>query len=184
MTVANDFFSAFGVNPNDVDENPFSIPKNSYNVFLSDAGVKEFKNIEYFVIEWSIADGAHKGKSVSDMHRMQPWTPAERDDWEAMNVRAVSSFKKALLDLGIPAAALGQFNPRTMGQKLVGIKGTATVGPQKNRPEYNSLSNFTRGKSANSTSNALVAPVEPVASVSAVPVAEENIADLLGDWSK
>ena len=33
-TQANDFFSAFGVNPNDVDENPFSIPKNSYNVVL------------------------------------------------------------------------------------------------------------------------------------------------------
>lgn len=176
-TQANDFFSAFGVNPNDVDENPFSIPKNSYNVVLSDAGVKEFKNIEYFVIEWSIADGAHKGKTVSDMHRMQPWTPAERDDWEAMNVRAVSSFKKALLDLGIPASALGQFNPRTMGSKLVGIKGTATVGPQKNRPEYNSLSNFTR-----KTASQEVAPVS--AAPSEAPAAQENIADLLGDWNK
>lgn len=178
MTENNDFFSAFGVNPNDVDENPFSIPKNSYNVVLSDAGVKEFSNIEYFVIEWSVADGPQKGKTASDMHRMQPWTPSERDDWEAMNVRTLSSFKKALLDLGIPANSLGQFNPRTMGNKLVGIKGTATMGPQKNKPEYNSISNFTR-KTSTATAGA-----PAVEASSGTPAAQENIAALLGDWSK
>lgn len=175
MSEANDFFSAFGVNPNDVDENPFSIPKNTYDVVLSDAGVKEFKDIPYFVLEWTVADGPHKGKTASDMHRMKPWTPAERDDWEAMNVRALSGFKKMLLDLGIPANALGQFNPNTMGSKLVGIKGKATMGPQKNRPEYNQISNFTRKQASQE-----VAP--NAASSSGTPAAEENIADLVSGW--
>lgn len=178
MTETNDFFSAFGVNPNDVDENPFSIPKNTYNVVLTDAGVKEFKDIKYFVIEWSVADGPQKGKNVSEMHRMQPWTPGERDDWEAMNVRALSGFKKTLLDLGIPAGALGQFNPNTMGTKLIGIKGTATIGPQKNRPEYNQFNNFTR-KTATATSE-----VAPNGTAPSEPAVKEDLTDLLGGWDK
>jgi hypothetical protein len=176
MSENTDFFSAFGVNPNDVDENPFSIPKNKYNVVLSDAGVKEFNSIPYFVIEWSVADGAHKGKTASDMHRMIPWTSADRDDWEAMNARALSGFKKALLDLGIPANALSQFNPNTHGPKLVGIKGTATMGPQKNKPEYNSISNFTR-----KTASAEVA--QPSAASSETPAVQENISGLLEGWN-
>lgn len=171
-------WDAFGVNPNDVDENPFSVPKNAYKVVISSAEVKEFKDIPYFVIQFDIADGPHAGKGASDMHRMIPWTPAERDDYQAMNARALTSFKKALLDLGMPEGALAQFNPRIHGTKLVGIKGTATIGPQKNRPEYNAISNFSRGASANSTSHALVeAPEKPVEE-------EKDMADLLGDWSK
>jgi hypothetical protein len=184
MTDFNNFFDAFGVNANDVDENPFSIPKNVYDVVLADAGTKEFNGIKYFVLEWHVATGPHAGKNASDMHRMQPWTPQERDDWEAMNVRTLSSFKKALMDLGMNAAQIGQFNPNTMGNKLVGIKGTASMGPQKNRPEYNSITNFSRKVTASPATNSAGAPVSGNGGLTGGPVAEENIADLLGDWSK
>jgi hypothetical protein len=183
MSESNNFFDAFGVNANDVDENPFSIPKNKYDVVLADAGVKEFNNIEYFVIEWQVANGPHAGKNASDMHRMQPWTPQERDDWEAMNARTLSGFKKALMDLGMNAAQIGAFNPRTMGQKLAGIKGTASMGPQKNKPEYNSISNFSRKTATTPVANSAGAPVSN-GNLAGEPVAEENLADMLGDWSK
>lgn len=169
-------WDAFGVNPNDVDENPFSVPKNVYNVVISAAEIKTFKDIPYFSIQYDITDGTHAGKGASDMHRMIPWTAAERpEDWQAMNARALTSFKKALLDIGIPEGALKDFKPAIHGQKLVGIKGTATIGPQKNRPEYNAISNFSRKQSAAQTP----------APVAEKPVeAETDVSDLFAGWDK
>jgi len=169
-------WDAFGVNPNDVDENPFSVPKNTYNLVISGAEIKTFKDIPYFSIQFDIMDGPHAGKGASDMHRMIPWTSAERDDYQAMNARALTSFKKALLDIGIPEGALKDFKPAIHGAKLVGIKGTGVIGPQKNRPEYNAISNFSRKQSTSAVPTAAPAPEKPVAAET------DALSDLVGNW--
>jgi hypothetical protein len=179
-------FEAFGVNANDVDENVFRIPRDKYNVVLQEAGLKEYKDIPYFELVWAVdpkqdnpAKAAHSGKTAKDMYRLTPWTPADADDWKTRNARTISSYKKALLDLGVPANMIQQFNPEVHGPKLVGLRGTAIMGPQKNNPEFNAISNFTRANSsASGTSPAAPAAVAPVEQESA-----EKVDDLLTDWA-
>lgn len=174
-------WDAFGVNANEVDENPFKIPANTYDVVISGAEVKDFKDIPYFVVELSIVGGDQAGKSANIMHRIVPWTASERDDWQAMNMRLLANYKKDLLSFGIPAGALQEFKPKVHGPKLMGIKGKAWLGPQKNNPDFNSVRNFTRnenGAGAQSSST----PTQ----VAATPAPAENTAitdDLLGAWN-
>lgn len=155
-------FDAFGVNPEEVSIDPFSIPDNTYNVSVTGAEKKELKEIPYFVIEFTVVGGQHAGKSVNNMLRLSPWTAQERpDDWEAMNARAVSSLKKALLEVGIAENMLKAFNPAIHGSALLGIKGTADIGP--NKKGYNTISNFQRQAVAAPASAPVTA--EPTATV-------------------
>ena len=137
-------FSAFGANAATVETDPFKIPRNKYNVTVTGAEVKNLKGIDYFMVELTITgDTDQAGKSVDNMLRIQPWTPAERpEDYKTMNARTIGSYKKALLELGIREEALDSFNPRTMGGKLLGIKGVAEIGP--NNKGYNNVFSFER----------------------------------------
>jgi hypothetical protein len=73
-----------------------------------------------------------------------------------------------MLDFGLSPEGIARFNPRTMGAKLVGIKGTARMRPS-NKPGYNNVSNFQRA-------GASVSPAEesaPVNTATAEPNPEE-----------
>lgn len=151
--MSENFFDQFGVTADDVSENPYSIDEpNYYPCMVTGAEVKHFgpnKDIPHMVIELTVQGGKHAGKSANDMHRLKPWTQAERasqGDYEAMNARLLSGYKKSLLSYGIPEAALNAFNPTNSDhlRKLVGIKGVAWFGPQTNNPQYNSVRDFKR----------------------------------------
>lgn len=188
MTEYANPFEAFGVPAEDVSDNPFSIDEvNTYNFMITDAEVKAFpKNpdIPYFVITYSVADGKYSGRTANSMHRLVPVTLAEKNGDQGKvdfsNTMALTNYKKELLDLGIPAEAVGSFNPRIHGAKLKGIKGTATFGPQKGNPQYNSVSNVKVGASITTGSAAPVVANAP--SPLAEPVAAENVASVLGNW--
>lgn len=166
-------FSAFGKTASEVSADPFSIPDNTYSVMVSGAEKKVLRDVPYFIIEFTVAEGAHKGKSVNQMLRLSPWTQAERpDDWEAMNARSLSSLKKALLDLGIAEEQMDAFNPAVHGKALLGIKGKADIGP--NKKGYNTISNFER--------TAVAAPANaPTNAEPAQEVDQDELARLMGN---
>lgn len=161
-------FDAFGVSAADVNENPFQISKpNRYACILSESDVKEFgkdgeQKIPYWVNEYTINDGGENdGKSANSMHRLIPWTPEERmaanggkDDSKAMNARLLSGYKKELMNLGIPVEAMNAFDPKNPAHrnKVIGLKGSAWFGPQKNNPEFNTMSEFQREEKAGTSS--------------------------------
>lgn len=191
MTEYANPFEAFGVSSDDVSSNPFSIDKvDTYNFMITDAEVKAFPknpNIPYFVITYSVADGVYAGRTANSMHRLVPWTLAEKNGDQGavdfQNAMALTNYKKELLDLGIPEEAVGSFNPRVHGAKLKGIKGTATFGPQKNNPQYNSVSNVKVGASVTGGGTAPVVATAPANATLTEPVAAENVASILGgNW--
>lgn len=154
------FFSAYGTTAAEVDENPFVAPDNTYNVVVSGAEVTNFKKDggpEFFSIEISIDGGPHGGKRANFLFRMTPLKASDQDDWETANARTVSNYKACMISLGMKEDMLNLFNPRTMGNKLVGIKGTARVFPSK-REGYNNVSSFQR-KGVTVESPATEAPV-------------------------
>lgn len=151
-------FDAFGVSASDISENPFEITEpNRYGCVVTDSEIKEFgpegSKKPYWVITYTVKGSKHDGKSANSMHRLVPWTPEERSqqgDFEAMNARLLSAYKKELLNLGIPEEALNAFDPKNHAHrsKIVGIKGTAWFGPQKNNPGFNAVADFSRAEVA------------------------------------
>lgn len=166
-------FSAFGKSASEVEADPFKIPDNTYDVSISGAEKKEFKDVPYFVIEFTIVGGEHAGKNVSQMLRLIPWTAQERpNDYAAMTARTVSSLKKWLLDCGIDESQLDSFNPAIHGRALLGIKGKADIGP--NAKGYNQISNFVR--------SAVAAPANaPTNAEPAQEVDNDELARLMGN---
>lgn len=176
-------FEAFGVDADSVDSDPFAIKEvNTYPFVISGAEVKTFKEIQYFVIEFSVTEGKMAGRGASSMSRLTPFSPGE-EDFEVKKARALSNYKKILLDIGLNEEQIKQFNVRVHANKLVGIRGTATFGPQKNNPQYNSVSNIKVGNG-----NAAPATTEGAASLAATtvtptePLSAENAASVLGTW--
>lgn len=179
MTEYANPFEAFGVDADSVDADPFSIKEvNTYPFVVSNAEVKTFKDIQYFVIEFSITEGKYAGRGASVMNRITPFSPGE-EDFEVKKARALSNYKKSLLDLGLPESAIKMFNVRTHANKLVGIRGTATFGPQKGRPEYNSVSNI---KVQNAASGTATESGSPASVTQTEPLSAENAASVLGNW--
>lgn len=140
------FFDAFGTKAAEVSEDPFSVPDNTYNVAITEAGVKTFKDIPYFMVRLTIASGKEAGKSASSMHRMIPWTAQERSDkgdHEAMNERVKSNYKREMLSFGISEEGLDKFDPNSVQHcnSLLGIKGTAFI---KSQNGFTNFSDFQR----------------------------------------
>lgn len=165
------FFDAYGVNAQDVNEDPFSIPKNTYNVQVSKSEMTNFNKDDgpmFFQVEFTIVGGEHAGKSASDSFRMVPYTAADREDWQTLNSRTLSNYKKLLLNLGMKPEALGAFDPKNPDHraKLLGIKGTATLFTNSNG--YNSARDFVRTNPVES------APAEPIQT--SVPEAGNSVA--------
>lgn len=188
--MSENFFEQFGVTADDVSENPYSIEDpNYYPCMVTSVDIKNWgpnKDIPHLVIELTIQGGKNAGKSATDSHRLKPWTAQERasqGDHEAMNARLLSNYKKALLAYGIPEAALNAFNPtnRAHIQKLVGIKGVAFFGPQKNNPEFNSVRDFKREELVQGNSSAESAP-STTASAPSTSSSSEVDMDALAGW--
>lgn len=154
-------FDAFGVTASDISENPFEITEpNRYACVVTGSEIKEFgpegNKKPYWVITYTVKGSKHDGKSANSMHRLVPWTPEERaqqGDYEAMNARLLSAYKKELINLGIPEEALNAFDPKNNGhrEKVIGIKGSAWFGPQKNNPGFNAVADFARAETTTVT---------------------------------
>lgn len=144
------FFSAFGKTASEVSEDPFSVPANTYAVAITEVGKKVFKDIPYFVVKLTIANGPEAGKSASSMHRTTPWTPQERasqGDYEAMNARTVSNYKREMISFGISEEGLDKFDPDNVQHctSLLGIKGTAYI---ETKNGFTNFSDFQRSVAA------------------------------------
>lgn len=167
-------FSAFGVqDASTVETDPFKIPYAKYRVTITGSEVKDIKDVPYWEIEFTITDQGSEqaGKSANNLLRLTPWSQAERpEDYKTMNARTIGSYKKALLDCGIREEMLNSFNPRTMGAKIIGIKGYATIGP--NKKGYNAIFEFEREAVAST-------PAEAAANSEAVNVPQEVNSDAL-----
>lgn len=162
------FFDQFNTTAEAVSTNPFFVPTNDYNVAITAAENKTFSDIPYLMIDFTIADGSHAGKKASTMLRLIPWTQAERaaeGDYETMNMRLLSSYKKTLLELGIAEAMLNQFDPRNPQHlsKLLGIRGTGRI---ETKGDYTNIDKFQRTVAASETA----APMNSPAPVAAGPV--------------
>lgn len=167
-------FSAFGVqDASTVETDPFKIPYNKYAVTITGSEVKDIKGVPYWEIEFTITDQTSEqaGKSANNLLRLTPWSQAERpEDYKTMNARTIGSYKKALLDLGVKEESLNTINPRTMGAKFIGIKGFATIGP--NKKGYNAIFDFERAAVA-------TVPAEATAMSEAVNTPQEVNPDAL-----
>jgi hypothetical protein len=172
-------FADFGVDPDSVDPDPFSIKEvDTYPFVVTGAEVKKYNEIEYFVVDYSITEGKMAGRGARTMHRITPFNPGE-EDFAVKKARAISNYKKSLMDLGLPEVAINAFNVRHHAQKLVGIRGTATFGPQKNNAAYNSVSNIKASSVAGPTESTLAPASTGVATES---LSTENLVTKLGNW--
>lgn len=178
--MSESIFSAFGANAATVETDPFKIPHNKYAVTITGSEVKDIKDVPYWEIEFTITtpESDQAGKSANNLLRLSPWTQAERpEDFKTMNARTIGSYKKALLDFGIREDQLDNFNPRSMGAKVIGIKGYATIGP--NKKGYNAIFDFERVVSA-SASAETATQSESVSAPAVVPNADA-LATLMGN---
>jgi hypothetical protein len=158
-----DIFSAFGADAATVETDPFKIPHNKYAVTVTGSEVKDIKEVPYWEIEFTITspNSDQAGKSANNLLRLVPWTVTERpEDYKTMNARTIGSYKKALLELGVREDQLKTFNPRTMGAKVIGIKGYATIGP--NKKGYNAIFEFERAVAASASAPTATQNSEPV----------------------
>lgn len=174
--MTENFFSAYGTTVDNVDENPFVAPDNTYAVAVTKAEVTDFGKDggpKFFSIEYSITKGPHSGKRANQLFRMTPLTAADKEDFEADNARTLSNYKKAMLDLGLKEEKLAVFNPGTMGGMLVGISGTARMFPSK-REGYNNVSGFQR---PTVSQEATATPVADTSNATPDPEAVSNLLD-------
>ena len=178
--MSESIFSAFGANAATVETDPFKIPAGKYSVQVTGSEVKDIKEVPYWEIEFTIMDpnSEQAGKTVNNLLRLQPWTQAERpEDFKTMNARTIGSYKKALLDLGIREDMLDSFNPRTHGTRVVGIKGFATIQP--NKKGYNTISEFTRTDAVSASANS--APENSIPTSAPAAVDADALANLMGN---
>ena len=159
MTIDN-FFSAYGVDADEVSEDPFTVPDNTYRVMITEAEITDFgkdNGVEFFSIQISVADGGeHDGKNANMLFRMSPLTAADQENYKTANARTLSNYKKALLSFGLSEEGIKVFNPRVHASKLVGIKGTARMFPGK-RAGYNNVSESPASVVANEPNEEAVA---------------------------
>jgi hypothetical protein len=180
--MSESIFSAFGANAATVETDPFKIPHNKYAVTITGSEVKDIKDVPYWEIEYTITtpDSEQQGKSANNLLRLTPWTQAERpEDYKTMNARTIGSYKKALLELGIREDQLDTFNPRTMGAKIIGIKGYATIGP--NKKGYNAIFDFERAATASASAPVATQNTEAATSVSQTVPDADALASLMGN---
>ena len=82
------------------EDDPFAIPDNTYDCFLTDVKVGPTKagDKQGMTLEFTIAEGDHQDKRIQEWKRIpDPAKPLEDDE------RAKSFLKARMLDLGIPA---------------------------------------------------------------------------------
>src|SRR4030095_2063604 len=178
MSVDN-FFAAYGVDADEVSEDPFTVPDNTYRVIVSEAEITDFgkdNGVEFFSIQISVNDGGeHDGKNANLLFRMPPLTAADQENYKTANARTLSNYKKALINFGLSEEGIKMFNPRVHASKLVGIKGTARMFPSK-KEGYNNVADFKRD-------GVSVTPAESApASVAAQEPDSGAVADLLAGF--
>lgn len=81
------------------DDDPFAIPDNTYDCYLTDVKVAPTKNGDKtgMTLIYTIDDGAHKGKQIQEWRRIPDAAHPQEDD-----ERAKSYLKSRMLSLGVP----------------------------------------------------------------------------------
>lgn len=173
--MSESIWDAFGVSADDVSENPFYIPRDDYNVNV-EAEVKSWKDggPVYFVINFTIMDGAFRGMGANRMFPVKPLTANDDAEFKTKNARTLTSIKKTLIELGLTHEQINafRFTPE-FASAITGIKGKADIGPQKNNDQYSSVYGFTRNESV-SGSVPTSAPSQ-VAATPSIPQAESGL---------
>lgn len=147
-------WDAFGVSVDEVPENMFQIRERAEFPVNVEAEVKQWKKDDpnapwFFVVSFTIMEGAYKGNGANRQFPLKPLTPADGPDWETQNMRTMSNLKRLLIQLGLNAEQIGAFRlTPQFARAISGIKGIADIGPQKGSDQYNSLFGFRRNESA------------------------------------
>lgn len=95
------------------EDNPFDIPDNTYETYLTDVEVKRSKagNLG-LALGYKIASGAHEGKSISEWKNIpepeDPANPSPKD------LQAMSFLKSRLIDLGVPEERINSLEPKDL----------------------------------------------------------------------
>ena len=158
--MSESIWDAFGVNVDDVSENPFAIERGEYPVNV-DAEVKAWKEGGplYFVINYTIMEGGYRGMGANRMFPLKPLTASDDQEFKSKNARTISSLKKTLIELGLNADQIRMFRLTPEFAKAIsGIKGTADIGPQK-KGDFNSVYEFTKASAAVPTVSSNAVPV-------------------------
>lgn len=146
----------------EIPENPFVVTKAEYPVNVS-AEVKAFKEggNQFFVIDYTIMEGAYKGMGGNRMFALKPQGPQDSKDWKANNLRTLSNLKRTLIELGLNAEQIAAFRlTPQFAQYLSGIKGVAEIGPDK-KSQYNFVFGFKRNAQAVQAPNSNVGNAVP-----------------------
>lgn len=92
------------------EDNPFGVPDNTYETFLTDAEVKTSKaGNKGLALTYRIASGDHEGKNISEWKNIP--TPEDPKNPSAEDKTAMSWLKQRLLSLGVPESRMNTLNP-------------------------------------------------------------------------
>lgn len=141
----------FGVNVDQVEENPFAVPLDEYQTKVS-AELKRFKSDgpEFFVFHYTIVSGAQSGKGADKIFPLKPLRQGEDPEWEVKNARTLTNLKRTLIELGLDANAIRSFQLNAQYAQAISAqspRGIAKIGPQKNNPQFNAVHEFTKAAS-------------------------------------
>ena len=117
-------------------DNPFEVPDNTYDCFLTDAVVRKSKDgtKKGLALTYRVASGDHEGKNISEWKTIpEPEDPANPS---AEDKQAMSWLKQRMLSLGVPEARMNSVQP----SDLVGTHVYVTV---KNKDGYTNVRNVT-----------------------------------------
>lgn len=109
-------------------DNPFEVPPNTYNGYLTDVKVGPTKNGDKvgMTLIYTVDGGEYDGRSVSEWKEIPQ--PSNPKSLTAEEKRAASYLKRRLLDLGIPESRMNSVSP----DDLIGTALVFTVKEGKN----------------------------------------------------
>lgn len=122
------------------EDDPFAIPDNTYDCFLTDVTVKPTKDESKvgMTLEFTISEGDHAEKKIQEWKRIPASSELTSEDTKikADAERAMSFLKARMLDLGIPAERINSVGR----DDLVGIHCLVAV---KNNNGYTNVRKVT-----------------------------------------
>lgn len=101
------------------EDDPFAIPDNTYDCFLTDVkvGPTKDKSKTGMTLVFTISEGEHANKKIQEWKRIP--TPADPKNLDDEDKRSLSFLKARLLDLGVPAERVNTVSPDDLIGKRV-----------------------------------------------------------------
>ena len=93
------------------EDNPFGVPDNTYETYLTEAEVKTSKaGNKGLALTYRVASGDHEGKNISEWKNIP--TPEDPKNPSAEDKTAMSWLKQRLISLGVPESRMNTLDPK------------------------------------------------------------------------